>query len=125
MTAMRLPGELDVAGPGEQPATKSTSASPSGGSFLGPTIMDIDADAGRLVSGGSDPAARTPGGRRCLEVRPTGYTTRRSRNPTRRSSIAFEPSESLEKRARQQTQGAPYFLKAYGLRPRGARSRAS
>ena len=44
---------------------------------------------------------RTPGGRRRgLDVPPTGYTTRRTRNPTRGSSIAFEPSESLEKRAK-------------------------
>jgi hypothetical protein len=37
---------------------------------------------------GLEPAG---GGRGCLEVRPTGYTTRRTRNPTRRSSIAIEP----------------------------------
>jgi hypothetical protein len=40
------------------------------------------------------------GRRRRLDVPPTGYTTRRTRNPTRGSSIAFEPSESLEKRAK-------------------------
>ena len=51
----------------------------------------------RAAGADSDPGG---GGRGCLDVPPTGYTTRRTRNPTRGSSIAFEPSESLEKRAK-------------------------